>query len=57
MYAQHRMLGQSGRLPGWREEGAALHQIIQAEGDLLECETEDYVMTLKKEGRYERDVY
>lgn len=51
------MLGQSGRLPGWREEGAALHQIIQAEGDLLEGETEDYVMTLKKEGRYERDVY
>lgn len=40
-----------------KDVDAALHQIVQDEGNLSEDEAEDYVKTLKKEGRYERDVY
>ncbi len=40
-----------------KDVDAALHRIVQEEGDLSEDEAEDYVRTLKKEGRYERDVY
>ncbi len=35
----------------------ALHTIIEEEGDMSAEEAEDYVQTLKKEGRYQRDVY
>lgn len=40
-----------------KDVDAALHQVIQEEGDMSEHEAENYVKTLKKEGRYERDVY
>jgi sulfite reductase (NADPH) flavoprotein alpha-component len=40
-----------------KDVDAALHRIVQDEGDMSEDEAENYVQTLKKEGRYERDVY
>jgi sulfite reductase (NADPH) flavoprotein alpha-component len=40
-----------------KDVDAALHQIVQEEGDMSEEGAEDYVKTLKKDGRYVRDVY
>jgi sulfite reductase (NADPH) flavoprotein alpha-component len=40
-----------------KDVDAALHQIVQEEGDMSEDAAEEYVKTLKKDGRYVRDVY
>jgi sulfite reductase (NADPH) flavoprotein alpha-component len=40
-----------------KDVDAALHQIVEEQGDMSEDAAEDYVKTLKKEGRYVRDVY
>jgi len=36
---------------------AALHEIVQREGSMSEDNAKDYVKKLKKENRYQRDVY
>jgi sulfite reductase (NADPH) flavoprotein alpha-component len=73
VYVQHRMLEHARELFDWLERGAhfyvcgdasrmardvdvALHQVIERGGKTSE-EALDYVQRLKKEKRYQRDVY
>jgi sulfite reductase (NADPH) flavoprotein alpha-component len=47
--------GDAGRMAADVDE--ALHRVIETHGKMKKAEAKDYVAAMKKDGRYQRDVY
>ena len=47
--------GDAGRMAA--DVDAALHRVIETHGKMKKAEAKDYIAAMKKDGRYQRDVY